>query len=111
MSLVHRVERTWEQHKGLRRRQHHLAIGLDGDAIELARDKPIDGIHGRDNRFRVVFIRIEQALRRRRGNAAGARQNRTIARDTRSSSAARSRRPLANTHVQCVMPAELAKAT
>jgi hypothetical protein len=59
MSLVHRVERTREQHKGLRRRQHHLAIGLDGDAIELARPQLIDRIHGRDDRLRIMFIHIE----------------------------------------------------
>ena len=46
MPLVHRVERTWQQHKGTRRRQHHLAVGLGGDAIELARQELIDRVRG-----------------------------------------------------------------
>jgi hypothetical protein len=71
MSVVHRVEGTGQQHMGKRRRQHHLAVGLDGDAIDLARKKPIDGVH---DRLGKMFVRIEQAAWRPRGNSACAGQ-------------------------------------
>jgi len=51
---------------------------LDGNAIEFARQQPIDRIHGhipcRDDRLRIMFIRIDEAARRRRGNPACAGQ-------------------------------------
>ena len=71
--------------KWLRRRQHHLAIGLDGDAIEFARQELIDRIHGRPgrhHRLRIMFIRIEQAVWRRCGNPVRGLRHRTIARET-----------------------------
>src|SRR5690348_17079532 len=74
MSLVHRVEGTREQHKALRRRERYLAIGLDGDAIELARQQLIDRIYGREYSLRIMFIGIDEAAWRRRGNPAGAGQ-------------------------------------
>ena len=74
VSLVHRVEGTGEQHRGRRRRQHPLTVGLDGDAIEFACQEPIDRIAGGERSLGIMFVRIEQAARRRRGNPAGAGQ-------------------------------------
>ena len=74
MSVVDRVERTREQQQRRRRRQRHLAIGLDGDAIDFARQQPVDRVCGRDDRFGIMLIRIEEALRRGCGNPAGTGQ-------------------------------------
>ncbi|RDJ94278.1 30S ribosomal protein S18 [Lacticaseibacillus rhamnosus] len=42
MAVVDRVERPRKQHRWRWRRQHHLAIGLDGDAIARADEEPVD---------------------------------------------------------------------
>ena len=55
-------------------RRQSLAIGLDGEAIVFACQELIDRIHGRDQRLRITFIRIEQAAWRRCGNPACAGQ-------------------------------------
>ncbi len=74
MPLVHRVERAREQHGRRGRRQQHLAVGLDGDAVDLAGEESVDRVRGGGGRFFVMLVPAEQALRRRGGEAAGAGQ-------------------------------------
>ena len=106
MSLeVHRVKRTREQHSGLRRRTASFGqvdAGLDGRRDRVRRPRA-DRSHLRTRQASRHTVIIPASSRLRGDGAATPRRGparKTIARETRSSSAPRSRRPLASTQVQ-----------